>query len=93
MSVLGGWALIYREQAWERWLNARANGCHDIKGFLLPMMRSIARSTDIKAMEDAIAILKNSEYWCEDRQSIITYFTKYWLDKKEVTLCNIMYFC
>ena len=75
---------FYREQAWEWWLNTKSNGCSDIKGFILPLMRNIAKSLDIETMDKAISVLKESEWWWDDHEKFKEYFTKYWLDKKEV---------
>ena len=77
---------FHREQAWERWLAKKANGCSQRKGDILPFLRRIARSRTIDEMNDAISNLEKSEFFDENFKTFREYIEKYWLSIKEVQL-------
>ena len=78
-------AVYLLKKTWHCWMIAKNNGCSDIKGFLLPMMRNIAKSLTVDAFDKALLALKTSEWWiAKERQNFVQYFTQYWLEKKEV---------
>lgn len=76
---------FHREQAWERWLAKKGNGCSDIKQEALAKLQRMARaSTDAecKAAEEG---LRNWKIWNDPAKSkLVDYIQRYWLSIKKV---------
>lgn len=75
---------FHREQARERWFNKKANGHSEDKSKMVPLLRRIAHSETIKKSEEAIELLKTSEYWTNS-ENLRDYISKYWLKVNEVS--------
>ena len=75
---------FHREQARERWFNKKANGHSEDKSKMVPLLRRIAHSETIKKSEEAIELLKTSEYWTNG-ENLRDYISKYWLKVNEVS--------
>ena len=54
---------FHREQAWLRWIRVSKHGCQKIEKDLLPMLRSIARSTTENQYSLSVQILQSSSVW------------------------------
>ena len=65
---------FYREQAWERWLNAIKNGARMIKSEMLCKFRRIARKE--KELNVAIDDLRNCERWKSGYTNMVNWFEK-----------------
>ena len=74
---------FHREQAWDRWLKKKSNGCSNERLKILSLLRSIARSETIECCNSAVNELKSSSYWA-DYSNLRDYITRYWLSIKEV---------
>eukprot|EP00794_Sanderia_malayensis_P003968 gene3968-4519_t len=75
---------FHREQAWERWLSKSANGCRDVKNDVLEKLRQVARSRSVNSSESAIARLKSSIYWKDEKYiGLVEYIERYWLNVKK----------
>ena len=55
--------LLSREQAWEHWFNKKANDHSKDKSKIVPLLQHIAHSETNEKSEEAIDLLKTSEYW------------------------------
>ena len=76
---------FHREQAWERWLVKKTNGCSGRKGDILPKLRMIARSNTEDEMELAIEAFCESDFWCDiEYPKLKDYLTKYWFNINKV---------
>ena len=76
---------FHREQVWDRFLKQVANGCVENRLTMLGLLRSVARTHTVNYYEKAIATLQISSYWLEN-SNLRDYFSRYWLNIKEVTL-------
>ena len=80
---------FHREQAWDRWLRKKANGCANERLKILALLRSIAHAETTTDEAQAINNLQNSSYWT-DYPNLKDYITKYWLGIKQVSFILIL---
>ena len=88
-TIISGCIVIicdfHREQAWDRWLNKLCHGCSLEKHNILPLLRSIARSLNVEAMNKAIDEFHATEYWTSETYHLLQeYLSNYWFPVKEV---------
>ena len=76
---------FHREQAWERWLTASANGMRTYKDITLVYLRKIAKSETEESYEKAKEELLDSELWnAEQSKKLRDWFGKTWLPQYKV---------
>ena len=76
---------FHREQAWERWLSKKSNGCVERKQEILAKLRRVAHALTEKECNVAIAEMKTSHIWKDpDYKKLVEYVDHYWLKEKKV---------
>ena len=79
---------FHREQAWERWLSKKSNGCSGSKQEILAKLRRIAHAMTEEECDLAIRSMEQSHLWREPCfAKLVEYIERYWLKEKKVS-CN-----
>ncbi|XP_053391067.1 uncharacterized protein LOC128553892 [Mercenaria mercenaria] len=65
-------------QSWDRWLRTGTNGCQQFREEIMKLLCNVAKARSESEYEESVSILKNSEYWKENK-NLSTWFQKQWL--------------
>jgi len=81
---------FHREQAWERWLSATANGMRNVKEIALSLLRKIAASeTEEEYASNLESLYANAIWNVDQNEKFRKYFEKTWLPLGKVSELSI----